>query len=316
MAAMPSALNNLLSPPVLFFALGAFAGLVRSDLSFPKWFTRVLGIYLMAAIGLKGGAALSQNGVDGTAAVTLAAGLAMGVIIPLLVFLLARRLSFSRPDASSLAAHYGSVSLVTFGAAAVFLSDSGVQSSGYMAAVLAAMEAPAIVVGVALARQGGSAKRVLREALTSSSVLVLLGSTFIGVLLSAQGVSEMKEFFVTPFTGVLCLFLLAMATNTFSDLSALRRLGFLKLCLGVVIPLLSAVLAVLVCLPLGLGVGDTTLLVTLAASGSYIAAPAAMRLAVPEANPALTLPMVVGVTFPFNLLVGIPLYFELARLVS
>ena len=224
-------------------------------------------------------------------------------------------------DAASIAAHYGSVSLVTFGAAVALYEGLGQPVSGYMPAVLALMEAPAIAVGVMLARQSGektgqSTGQVLREALTTGSVVVLLGATVIGMLLGARGMESMDGFFVAPFTGVLALFLLDMGLLAFSRIGALREAGWRLVAFAIYMPLIGAAMGTLLGWSIGMGATDIALLATLAASASYIAAPAAMRLALPEANPGLSLPLAIGVTFPFNLIVGIPLYLEVAKLVS
>ena len=319
---MSAALGNLLSPGVLFFALGAFAASVRAaDVGLPREVAQALAIYLMAAIGFKGGAQLRESGFGVDALLGLSAGLALGLTLPLIAYALLKRFTpVSRVDAASIAAHYGSVSLVTFGAAIALLEEVGEPTSGYMPAVLALMEAPAIAVGVALARRGGSARdgreHVLREALTTGSVLVLIGATVIGIVLGAEGRESLAGFFVAPFTGVLALFLLDMGLLAFSRIGALRAAGGRLIAFALYMPLIGGILGVLLGALIGMPTGDAALLATLAASASYIAAPAAMRLAVPEADPGLSLPLALAVTFPFNLVVGIPLYLELAKLVT
>ena len=318
---MSAAIGNILSPGVMFFALGAFAAAVRADLGLPREIVQTLAVYLMAAIGFKGGVQLRESGFGVDALLGLSAGLVLGVTLPLIAFTLLRRLTgVKRVDAASIAAHYGSVSLVTFGAAVAFLEDAGEPTSGYMPAVLALMEAPAIAVGVMLAHRGGpessSPRQVLREALTTSSVLVLVGATVIGIILGAKGLDSMEGFFVAPFTGVLALFLLDMGVVAFSRIGALRLAGRRLVAFAVYMPLLGGALGVLLGAAVGMPTGDAALLGTLAASASYIAAPAAMRLALPDADPGLSLPLALGVTFPFNLIVGIPLYLALAGLVT
>ena len=319
---MSAAVSNLISPGVLFFALGAFAAAVKADVSLPRQISQTLALYLMAAIGFKGGVELRQSGLGTEVFVGLGCGLALGLTIPLIAFFLVSRFtSLKRVDAASLAAHYGSVSLVTFGAAVALLDELSVATSGYMPAVLALMEAPAIAVGVLLGKSGsgaggGSRKAALREALTSGSVLVLLGATVIGLILGAQGLNELEGFFVAPFTGVLALFLLNMGVMAFSRIGAIREAGFGLLAFAIYMPLIGGTVGALLASALGLGVGDVTLMATLAASASYIAAPAAVQIAMPDANPGVTLPLVIGITFPFNLIVGIPLYLEFARILG
>lgn len=315
---MSTAVENLLSPGVLFFALGAFAAAVKSDVGLPRQVAQTLALYLMAAIGFKGGAQLREAGLGLEAGLALAAGLLLGMTIPFIAYgALTRLVKLDKINSSAIAAHYGSVSLVTFGAAVALFEQIGEPTSGFMPAVLALMEAPAIAVGVTLARRAGSSGdtsgHAVRDAVTTGSVLVLLGATVIGLILGAQGLQDLDGFFVAPFTGVLALFLLDMGLVAFSRIGALKEAGIRPVIFAVTMPVVGGVLGVLIGAAIGLGVGDAALLATLAASASYIAAPAAMRIAVPEANPGLSLPLVLGVTFPFNLIVGIPLYLQLSK---
>ena len=314
--------TNLISPGVLFFGLGVFAARVRADVGLPDQVAQTLALYLMAAIGFKGGAELRQSGLQLEAFAALGAGLLIGMALPVIAYRILLGLgSVSRIDAAAISAHYGSVSLVTFGAAVAFLGEVDESTSGYMPAVLALMEAPAIAMGVALARRAGSEGSgddvgPVRDALTSGSVLVLLGATVIGLILGARGLEDLDGFFVAPFTGALALFLLDMGLIAARRVGALRHAGWPLVAFGLYMPLIGAVLGAVLGTAIGMDVGDTALLATLSASASYIAAPAAMRIAVPEANPGLSLPLSIGVTFPFNLTLGIPLYLELARFLS
>lgn len=318
---MSTVVENLLSPGVLFFALGAFAAAVKSDVGLPRQVAQTLALYLMAAIGFKGGAQLREAGLGLEAGLALAAGLVLGLTIPLIAYSgLTRLVKLDKINSSAIAAHYGSVSLVTFGAAVALFEQIGEATSGYMPAVLALMEAPAIAVGVTLARRAGSkgdtSGHPIRDAVTTGSVLVLLGATVIGLILGAQGLQDLDGFFVAPFTGVLALFLLDMGLLAFSRIGALKEAGWRLIAFAIYMPLIGASMGMLLGWSIGMGAIDTALLATLAASASYIAAPAAMRLALPEANPGLSLPLAIGVTFPFNLIVGIPLYLEVAKIVS
>lgn len=313
-----TALQNLASPGVLFFALGAFGAALKSDVGLPKQAAQTIALYLMAAIGFKGGAQLRESGVGVESLLALGAGLILGLSIPFIAYaLLTRIVGVDRINSSAIAAHYGSVSLVTFGAAVALFQEVGEPTSGFMPAVLALMEAPAIAVGVAMARRAGSkgdtSGHPVRDALTAGSVLVLLGATVIGLILGAQGLDDLDGFFVAPFTGVLALFLLDMGLVAFSRIGALKEAGIRPVIFALCMPLIGAALGTALGAAIGLGVGDTALLATLAASASYIAAPAAMRIAVPEANPGLSLPLAICVTFPFNLIFGIPLYLQLAK---
>ncbi|MSW83190.1 MAG: sodium-dependent bicarbonate transport family permease [Actinobacteria bacterium] len=320
-SAMSAALDNLISPAVLFFALGAFAAWVRSDVALPRPVAQALGIYLMAAIGFKGGVQLREAGIDGEALLGLAAGLVLGMTLPVIAFaLLCRFTPVDRTNAGAIAAHYGSVSLVTFGAALTLLEAVGEPTSGYMPAVLALMEAPAIAVGVLLARRsgapGGALGAQVREAVTSGSVLVLIGATVIGVVLGTEGRNDLDGFFIAPFAGVLALYLLDMGLLAFGRIGALRLAGWRLVAFALYMPLVGGTVGALLGWAIGMDAGDVALLATLAASASYIAAPAAMRIALPEADPGLSMPLVLAVTFPLNLIAGIPLYLAFARLLT
>ncbi len=317
-------LANLLSPAVLFFVLGVIATVGRSDLKFPEPLYTALTIYLLVAIGFKGGVALEQAGLLAVAGPALAA-LALGVAIPLWAYPCLRVLGgFSVADAAGVAAHYGSVSAVTFIAATNFLRLAEVSYEGFAPALLAVMEAPAIVVAITLGKLNGpgiaggepwgeTLRRTLHEAVFGRSVLLLVGSMAIGWASGPRGAESTSAFFVAPFQGILSLFLLEMGMVAARRLADLRRTGVFLMVWGIVAPLLHAGLGVLAGRAAGLSLGGAMLLGTLAASASYIAAPAAVRLALPDANPTLSLTGAIGITFPFNLAVGMPLYLEFAR---
>ncbi len=312
---------NLLSPAFLFFLLGVVATLVRSDLRFPEALYLTLTIYLLVAIGFKGGVALSEAGWRRVWAPCLTA-VVLGALIPLWAYPVLTRIGrLSAVDAAALAAHYGSVSAVTFIAATNYLRQVNVPFPGYGSAFLAVMEAPAIVVGVLLGRRAASGggplgpvlRQSLREAFTGRSVLLLVGGLVIGWASGPRGAEATAGFLVTPFQGILALFLLEMGMVAARRFADLRRVGPFLVGFGVVAPILNAVIGVVAGRVAGLDTGGAMLLGTLAASASYIAAPAAMRLALPEANPTLYLTSALAITFPFNLAVGLPLYLELAR---
>lgn len=310
--------TNLLSPAVLFFVLGVVAALVKTDLKFPEPLYAALTIYLLVAIGFKGGTAVAQAGL---AAVWLPAlgGLALGALIPLWCYPVLRWGKISGVDAASIAAHYGSVSAVTFLAVSNFLKASGIDSEGYMAALLAIMESPAIIVGILLGRRamGGSSKggmgAVLHEAVLGRSVFLLLGGLVAGYLSGQPGYEATAPFFVAPFQGIVALFLLEMGFVAGRRAGDLRTTGPFLIGFGIMMPLVNGVAGALAGTWLGLSPGGTTILATLAASASYIAAPAAMRLSLPDAKPALSLGAALAVTFPFNVTLGIPLYYEMAE---
>jgi hypothetical protein len=304
-----------MDPVVLFFLLGLIARIARSDLRLPEAMYDALAIYLLLAIGLKGGVQLAQQPLATVLPQALAA-IALGAAIPLLLFPLLRA-KLARPDAASIAAHYGSVSVVTFAVATSFLAARKIDAESHMPLLVALMEAPGIVVGIVLARAGGGQRiswgALAHEVLFGKSVLLLLGGLVIGALVGPEGSRPIAPLFTDLFKGVLALFLLEMGLVAGGRIGDLRRAGPFLLAFGIGAPLALGALGALVGQAIGLSLGGTTLLATLAASASYIAAPTAMRIAVPEANPALSIGVALGITFPFNIFVGIPLYLQYAR---
>jgi hypothetical protein len=307
---------NLLSPPVLFFFLGALAVAVRSDLEVPQPIPKLLSLYLLLSIGFKGGVELRESGDDGGALTALLAATLMSIVVPLYAFAFLRR-RLDANNAAALAAAYGSVSAVTFITASAFLRRIGVPFGGYMVACLALMESPAIVIGVMLARmQRGAANgqariawdEFLREALFNGSVLVLVGSLIIGAITGSAGKEALYPFTNEIFTGALCLFLLDMGLVSARRVKPLLAMGAFPLAFAVLFPLLNAALGLGVARLVGMSAGDAVLFVVLCASASYIAVPAAIRLVLPEANPGLYVSMPLAFTFPFNVTLGIPLY--------
>ena len=313
--------NNLLSPMILCFALGLLAALARSDLSVPEAAAKALSLYLLFAIGFKGGAAVADNGLGFSLFSALAAGVLLSVALPFVAFALLRVMTrFSVADAAAVAAHYGSISIVTFVTATSVLEGRGISSEGYMVAVAAAMEAPAIISALWIVAKAGDGADVdtdlWREILLNGSIVLLVGSFVIGLVTGADGLARIESFIVSPFQGVLCLFLLDMGLVAGRGLRTSGGvLGAGAILFGVLMPLIGAAAGLLMGAGLGLSVGGVALLMTLAASASYIAVPAAMRVALPEANPSIYLTLSLGVTFPFNLTVGIPLYVALASAV-
>jgi hypothetical protein len=301
-------------PIILFFALGLLAGIIRSDLKIPGVLYESLSIFLLLAIGLKGGIELAKvplSSVAGQAAVVLAVAL----LIPLAAFPVLRNLiGLSRADAASVAAHYGSVSVVTFAVAGAFLARNGVDVEGYLVVFLVLLEVPALIVGVILARQGGDTQwgRLLHEVFSGKSIVLLLGGLVIGWVAGAEGIKPLDRLFIDLFKGLLAFFLLEMGLVVAGRLGDLRRAGLGLAVFAILMPVAAGVLGIGTALAIGLSTGGAAMLATLYASASYIAAPAAMRIAVPEANPALSIGAALGITFPFNLLVGIPFYHWLA----
>lgn len=310
---------NLVSPIILCFALGLASALARSDLSVPEAAAKALSIYLLFAIGFKGGVSVASYGLDGTLLATLLAGIALSATLPVIAFLLLRVLSkLDTLNAAAVAGHYGSISIVTFVAATSVLDKYGIASEGYMVAVAAIMEAPAILSALWLvSRRNKSATRMdaglWREILLNGSIVLLVGSFLIGLITGENGLREIESFVVSPFKGVLCLFMLDMGLVAGRSLAKSRRsITAGLLAFGIVMPLVGAGIGLPVGYVLGLSEGGTVLLMVLCASASYIAVPAAMRVALPEADPGVYLTLSLGVTFPFNLTIGIPVYIAVA----
>jgi uncharacterized protein len=325
------ALANLASPPVLAFAIGIIAVLLKADLRLPDAAYQAISMYLLLAIGLKGGVALRESSPAQIVGPALIAVL-LGVLIPIAAFGLLRLLTrLSAVDRGALAAHYGSTSLVTFTAALVFLEAAGIAFEGYVATLLTLLEIPGIIVGLLLARRGqqvragssqtpASQRRIdwesLREVLTAKSVLLLVGGLLIGVITGPAGYARTEPFFGALFTGVLTLFLLEMGALAGRRLPDVRTAGPGLLAFAVVFPVIAGCAGVLGGALGGMSPGGAAVLGVLCASASYIAAPAAVRLALPDANPGYYLTASLGITFPFNLIIGIPLYVAIAQAIA
>lgn len=306
---------------VFFFLLGVFARLVKSDLRLPEALYETLSIYLLLAIGLKGGIELSKQPLAALAPQVLAC-MALGFVIPFALYPLARALRLNGVDAAALVAHYGSVSVVTFAVATAALTRQGIAYESHAALWVAVMEAPGLVAGILLARwslrDADRGRRtdwgsLAHDVLFGKSVLLLLGGLLIGAVAGEAGTAPIKAVFIDPFKGVLALFLLELGLVAGGRLAEVRRFGPAVLVIGLGAPPLLALAGAATGWALGLGTGGVALLATLAASASYIAAPTAMRIAVPQANAALSITAALGITFPFNIVVGIPMYIELAR---
>jgi hypothetical protein len=320
---------NIFDPAILFFVFGILAGLLRSNLEIPPQIARFLSLYLLMALGLKGGFALAQSGMTTEVMVSLGAALVMAVLVPMLGYVTLRRF-LNGFDAAAIAATYGSVSAVTFITAVQYLDTHGISFGGHMAAAMALMESPAIVLAVVLANHArqtatpvtasgaavvGNAPlgRILHEALTDGAQLLLLGAMLIGVLTGESGQAAMKPFSVDLFKGMLAFFLLDMGLLAARNMGTLKGQSVWLLVYAIAGPLVHAGIALLLSGSLGLSVGNGVLLMVLSASASYIAVPAVIRHAIPEANPTLYFGMSLGLTFPLNILVGIPLYVHMAQ---
>ncbi len=323
----------MLDVVVLFFVLGLFARLVKSDLALPGALYETLSIYLLLAIGLKGGVELSKQSMESILPQVLWC-LGMGLAIPCLLYPVLRKLvGLGGFDAASVAAHYGSVSVVTFAVASAYLLQQQVAFEAHAALWVALLEAPGIVAGIALARwfagRTGAAdtnagqssvapvqsgwSALVHDVFLGKSVLLLVGGLLIGTTMGEAGIAPIAPLFTILFKGVLALFLLELGLVAGARLGELKRYGFGLIAFALVVPMLLALLGALGGKLLALSTGGVAIMATLAASASYIAAPTAMRIAVPQANAALSITAALGITFPFNVIVGIPLYLKLAQ---
>jgi hypothetical protein len=318
---LDTALSNLTTPMVLAFVLGAGATLLGSDLRFPRAIAKGLSIYLLFAIGLKGGVALHGT-TFGEIWLPALVTLGLGLTIPVGAFLVAHRVAgFSRIDSAALAAHYGSVSAVTFAAALAFTREAGVEAEGFLPTLLAILEVPGIIVALLIAGRSVVGGRrgwgpVLRETLTGTSVVLLVGGLAIGAASGPGGYAQVEPFFGALFYGMLTLFLLELGTVAASRAREVRAVARRLVPYGLVLPVVNGTIGTLLGAAAGLSVGGATVLGAMAASASYIAAPAAVRIALPQANPGISLTAAVAITFPFNLVLGIPLFYVVASAVA
>ncbi|TXC78723.1 sodium-dependent bicarbonate transport family permease [Metabacillus litoralis] len=327
-------LHNLLSPVVLFFVLGLIAAIFKSDLKFPNGLSEGLSIYLLIAIGIKGGIELSHYSIQSVLGPIVGA-LFLGIIIPFITLFILKLMKMDLKNSIGLAATYGSISIVTYGAAISFLDKNGTAYEGFMNALVVLMESPAILVSLLLlktlenknsglvlsTRNIGFVpayanlfdKEVIRESLFGKSILLLVGSMLIGWVLGERAVPMVKPLFMDLYSSVLILFLLNMGLIAGQRLPEVKKHGMKLVLFGLLTPVLFGSLGVLVGSMVGLSLGGVTLMGVLAGSASYIAAPAALKTSVPEANPSIYLGLALGITFPFNLIIGIPVFYELAK---
>ncbi len=307
--------SNILNPPILFFFLGMTAVFVKSDLEIPAPIPKLLSLYLLFAIGFKGGVELIKSGITQEVVLTLLAAVLMACFVPLYTFFILK-LKLDIYDAAAIAATYGSISAVTFITASAFLNELGIDFDGYMVAALALMESPAIIVGLILvnvftANQGKRDfvwSEVLQDAFLNSSVFLLVGSLIIGGLTGEKGWQVLEPFTQGLFYGILTFFLLDMGLVAAQRIKDLQKTGVFLILFAILIPIVNAIIGLLIAKLIGMPQGNALLFAVLCASASYIAVPAAMRLTVPEANPSLYISTALAVTFPFNIIVGIPLY--------
>ena len=318
---------NFLDPAILFFIFGAFAGAVKSNLEIPQPIARFLSLYLLMALGLKGGFALHKSGFTTEIALSLGLAIFLAVLIPIIGYQILRT-KLNAFDAAAIAATYGSVSAVTFITATQYLDQFNISYGGHMAAAMASMESPAIILAIVLANKARAAhasqtqasieqtgiSKILHESFTDGAQLLLLGSMVVGLVSGDAGQKLMAPFSIDLFKGMLAFFLLDMGLMAARNIQGLRGKPPITLLYAIASPLSHALIALALCKLIGLPLGNTILLMVLASSASYIAVPAVLRHALPEVNPALYMGMSLGITFPFNIILGIPLYAMLAKL--
>jgi len=316
-------MTNLLDPSILFFIFGLFAGLVKSNLEIPQPISRFLSLYLLMALGLKGGFALNKSGFTPEIAISLGLAIALAISIPILSYNLLK-LKLNPLDAAAISATYGSISAVTFITASQVLDQSGIAYGGHMAAAMALMESPAIIIAIVLANRirnqsssthsQSSLGKVLHESFTDGGQLLLLGALVIGLVSGESGHKVMAPFSIDLFKGLLAFFLLDMGLIAAKSISELKGKPFITFAYAFIAPPIHALIALYFCNLFHLSLGDSILLMVLAASASYIAVPAVLRHAMPEVNPALYMGMSLGITFPLNIVFGIPAYMYIAKI--
>lgn len=304
------------NPVILFFMFGIFAGLLKSNLEIPQQIVKFLSLYLLMSIGLKGGLALNESGLTLDVIIAMGVAVSLAVITPLLSYPFLK-IYLNTFDASAVAATFGSISAVTFVTANQYLAVAGVPYNNYMSAAMALMEAPAIIIAVLFAHQARtysdvSKKALFKESFVEGANLLLLASLLIGLIAGPIGYKVMEPLTTDLFTGLLAFFLLDMGLQVAKNIPTLKNRNPILILYAVLAPLIHASISLLACMAFGVSMGNTVLLMVLAASASYIAVPAALRTAMPEANPSIYLGLSLGITFPFNIIVGIPLYFYVA----
>ncbi|HEY9864960.1 MAG TPA: sodium-dependent bicarbonate transport family permease [Candidatus Obscuribacterales bacterium] len=318
-------LFNILNPPILFFFLGMLAVFCKSDLEIPQPLPKLFSLYLLLAIGFKGGYELAQSGMNTQIALTLIASIVMALVVPVYSFFILR-LKLDAYNAAAIAATYGSISAVTFITASSFLEKLEISYGGHMVASLALMESPAIIIGIILVRvfapaQEGETEafswgKVLHESFLNGSVFLLVGSLIIGLLTGEKGWEKLEPFTQGIFYGALTFFLLDMGLVAAKRIRELKQTGSFLIGFSIFVPIGNAILGIIIGKVLGFGQGNTLLFAILSASASYIAVPAAIRMTIPEANPSLYVSMALAVTFPFNIIVGIPLYLQIIKYIG
>ncbi len=311
-------MDILTNPAILFFIFGIFAGLIKSNLEIPQQIAKFLSLYLLMAIGLKGGIALATSGFTLSILTVILIGLFLSILVPIYSYHFLKRY-LNGYDAAATAATYGSISAVTFVTATQFLTAANIAYDGFMSAVMAIMESPAIIIAVLLANRlrnnnTTSLTDVLKDSFTEGANILLLASLLIGYIAGPVGYALMSPFTTTLFTGLLAFFLLDMGIQVAKNLPSLRGKNPALLAYAIIAPIIHALVALSLCFVFGVSLGNTVIMMVLAASASYIAVPAAVKHSIPEASPSVYLGLSLGVTFTFNVIFGIPLYYWLATI--
>jgi len=313
-------ISNLTNPVLLFFVLGIIATLVKSDLKIPESSSKFISLYLLFAIGFKGGQELSHSEFNAEVLYAILFAIGLSVMVPLYTFYILKR-KIGTPNVGAIAAAYGSVSAVTFVTAVSFLENQGIAFGGHMVAIMAIMESPAIIVGVILIIINDSTKKekksigsILKHSFTGGSVLMLIGSLVIGLIANASQARGIEPFTTDIFKGFLSLFLLEMGMVTASKIKGFKKYGMFLFFFGIIIPLFNGMVVAFVSGFITESEGNRLLFSILAAGASYIAVPATMKLAEPRADPGIYIPMALGITFPFNITIGMPIYYAVIQL--
>lgn len=317
-------ISNLTNPTLLFFLLGVVAALIKSDLEIPPQSSKFISLYLLFSIGFKGGMELSHSGLNREVLISLSIAVAFAFLVPVYTYFILRR-KLDVYNAGAIAATYGSVSAVTFVTACSFLSDKNIPFGGHMVAAMALMESPAIIIGMILIRLFSNQNNkgpqhsigtIIRDAFSNGSVLMILGSLLIGWVADEKQAEGIKPFTSDIFKGFLAVFLLDMGITATKRIKAFTKAGLFLTLFGIIIPIVNAIIVILLAQQFHLPQGDVFLLAILASSASYIAVPAALRLAVPQADPGYYIPMALAITFPFNIVAGIPIYYSIIQYLS
>jgi len=312
-------MKSFLDPVVLFFILGAVAGILKSDLRVPVSFYNTLSIYLLLSIGIKGGIELSHSNPQNLITPIIAT-LLLGVAITIIAkFLLEKTKKFDKKNAINIATHYGSVSAVTFAVVLSYVREQKISYEHYMTVLLVMLEIPALITGVLMAKtmeKNNSNKLVhtIKEVFFGKSILLIVGGLFIGFITGVTDNKQINFFFFDLFKGFLCIFMLEMGIVASERIKDLKKAGPILIAFAIIMPIISATLGIITSMLCGLSQGGAIVLATMAASASYIAAPAAMRIAIPDANPTFSITAALGITFPFNILIGIPIYSKITLL--